>query len=150
MKTPSKNMTFFTRTEVSKQASVIHSSCYRLSQSMLRRSESEPAVIPIDKMNFLAAIDENTLTFIDRSQQIKQNDKEGYPVRITWKLHLAERRDNDDQHIPMDITYFDEDLNETQQQLTGEFYKALMLMDESYRDELIPTVKTEYIQLNAK
>lgn len=147
MKTPMKNMTFFTSHAVSKQASVIHSSCYKLSQSMLRRSETEPAVIPIDNMGYLAAINENTLTFIDRSKTVSINEKQGFPVKIVWKLHLAEGRDSDDQHIPMDISFFDENLNETQQQLTGEFYKALMLMDESYRDNLIPSVKTEYVPL---
>lgn len=139
MKTQNELQTFLLPGKVTEQSSVIHSSCYRLSLSMLRRAEQQPVAVPIDSLGCIALITETEIFFAKPRQQDEAVKNADARIKISWHLHLAEARDVNDQHIPMRIIFYDHGLEQLQQQLTGEFYKALMLMDESYRDNLIPS-----------
>lgn len=48
----------------------------------------------------------------------------------------------------MDIIFYGENRSDIQQQLTGEFYKALMLLDEKYKEKIIPTEAMKIIDLD--
>jgi len=148
MNNPESLHTYILPREVSRQDSVIHDSCYRMAQSMLRRSDTEPALVPINTMGYDALIYDSVISFADTGKRVSSSDTddtEAHPIIITWQLHLAEDRDPRKQHIPMRVILHDKNLEKTQQRLTGEFYKALMLMDESYRDGLIPSVSVTVI-----
>ena len=125
--------TFFLPEAISEQHSMVHASCYRLSLSMLRRAEHEPVPVLIDNLQYTALITDSNIYFADNSDM---------QIKISWHLHLAEARDVNEQHIPMKVMYYEHGLEQLQQKLTGEYYKALMLMDEKYRTELIPSGNT--------
>jgi hypothetical protein len=106
---------------------------------MLRRAEQEPVAIPIDSLGYTALLTDSLIYFAENAAAQTGEGEIAGTIKISWHLHIAEARDVNDQHIPMKIIFYDNGLQQLQQQLTNEFYKALMLMDESYRDNLIPS-----------
>ena len=126
----SQPQTFFLPKAISEQHSVIHASCYRLSLSVLRRAEHEPVPVLIEKLHYTALITDSNIYFADNSDM---------QIKISWHLHLAEARDVNEQHIPMKVVFYENGLDQLQQQLTGEYYKTLMLVDEKYQTDLIPS-----------
>jgi hypothetical protein len=133
---------------IDEKASVVHSSCYRLALSILRRASHEPVTVPIDAMGYTALIYENRILFADNSASINHAELSGYPVIMEWQFFIAEDRNYNDQHIPMRIRFHSDDLNDTQQQLTGEFYKAMMHIDQQFSEEPIPSASLDVISMN--
>ena len=133
---------------ISEKASVVHSSCYRLALSILRRASSQPVSVPIDAMGYTALIYENRILFSDNSSMISHADVSGHPVTMEWQFFIAEDRNHNDQHIPMQIRFHSDDLSDIQQQLTGEFYKAMMHIDQQFSEELIPSASLDVISIN--
>lgn len=138
MNISTETRTYFLPEKVAEQASVVHASCYRLSLSMLRRAEHEPVAVPVDNLHFTGLITDSEIHFADNSDM---------QIKISWHLHLTEARDVNDQHIPMKVIFYEQDLEQLQQRLTGEYYKALMLMDENYRDSLIPSGNSQIVPI---
>lgn len=134
---------FFLPAKALEKSTVIHSSCYRLSLSILRRAEHEPVAVPIENLHCTALITDSEIYFADNNRTLEADGVKGHPIMISWHLHLAEARDISEQHIPMKTIFYENNLEEFQQQLTGEFYKALMLMDQSYRDGPIPVIQNQ-------
>ena len=138
MSTPSYH--FYLPKIVSHTSSMVHSSCYKLSMGILNRAEKDLVVIPIEKLGMLAIIADNKIMFTEENTE---SGREAIPVKISWEFLVAEDRDANSQHLPMHTTFYDHGLEELQQRLTGEFYKALMLIDEKYRDTVIPAQEIE-------
>ncbi|MEJ2213556.1 MAG: hypothetical protein P8Y20_05710 [Gammaproteobacteria bacterium] len=130
-----RSYSFYTPQPLSSASSMVHSSCYKLSMSILNRAEEDLVVIPIEKLGMLAVISENKILF---AQQSSGSEQTVMPVKIGWKFLVAEDRDSNSQHLPMKTSFYSENLEELQQRLTGEFYKALMLADEKFRTTVIP------------
>lgn len=124
---------------LTEQASVIHASCYRLALSMLRRADHEPVPVPVNSLDYTALLTDEDVFFADNQATETRHGETGSLIRLSWHLHLAEARDITVQHIPMKVVYYHHEMEKLQQQMTGEFYKALMLMDKQYGDRLIPS-----------
>ena len=150
MKNTHDSNIFFLPQKALEKSNVIHSSCYRLSLSILRRAEHDPVAVPIEKLNCTALITDSEIFFADNNRTIESEGMKGHPVMISWHLHLAEARDISEQHIPMKTIFYEDNLEEFQQQLTGEFYKSLMLMDQSYRDGPIPVIENQIKSLDTQ
>jgi len=146
MKNNHEPIIFFLPKKALEKSTVIHASCYRLSLSIFRRAEHDPVAVPIESLHCTALLTDSEIFFADNQRTLESDGMKGHPVIISWHLHLAEARDMNEQHIPMKTIFYQEHLEEFQQQLTGEFYKALMLMDQSYRDGPIPT---QHIQIES-
>lgn len=145
MQSTETKQTFLLPKSISEQASIVHASCYRLSLSMLRRAEHEMVCVPIDSLNLKGLITDSAIFFADTHEADTEAGKINGKIKISWHLHLAEERDINEQHIPMKVIFYDNGLENLQQQITGEYYRALMLMDESYRNNLIPSGNIQII-----
>ena len=133
-----EKQTFLLPENISEQTSVIHASCYRLSLSLLRRSEQDIVSVPIENLNLIGLVTDSAIFFADASDRTAEQGEISGKIRISWHLHIAEQRDVNEQHIPMKVVFYDHNLENLQQKLTGEYFRALMLMDECYRDKPIP------------
>lgn len=129
------------------RSSMVHSSCYRLSLSILRRATNDPVCIPIDSLNMEAIITENKIWFAENQPTMKRHDETGKKILICWEFYVAEARNSNDQHIPMKIIFYQPGLEELQNKLTGDFYKALMLVDQQHSETPIPAEDIRFIDL---
>ena len=134
---------------IDEKTSVVHSSCYRLASSILSRAQNAPVAVSIDNMNYTALIYENKILFADNSAMINRAEASGHPVTMEWQFFIAEAPDLNEQHIPMRIAFHDNDLHDVQQQLTGEFYKSMMQIDQQYSHEIVPSAALDVISLNS-
>jgi hypothetical protein len=134
---------------IDEKSSVVHSSCYRLALSILHRASDEPVTVPIDSMGYTALIYENRILFSDNSSQINHDKVSGHMVTMEWQFFIAEDRNLNDQHIPMQIRFHSNNLIDVQQQLTGEFYKAMMHVDQQFSGEVIPSAALDLIAIDS-
>jgi len=142
---------FFIPSERKQIHSVIHSSCVRLAKSLLgKRPDNKHALIPITAMGYIAILGESRILFANLKDEIDMNGQHGLLVSLAWQPHIAEHEDLSIQHIPMNLTYYGHpaNLKNLQQQLTGEFYKALMLIDKKYEGMPLPSTDIELIDLS--
>lgn len=147
--TQTQETVYFITPVIESHASMVHSSCYRLALSMLRRADKEPAVVHIESMNYTALIFENSIYFVNESNTMTHNGESGHPVCIEWQFLLAEARNTNDQHIPMESRFYTTNLAAVQQKLTVEFYNAMMHADELHQDGVIPTQEVNLVSLTA-
>ena len=149
MASDTNKRTFYLPPVVKNRHTVVHSSCVRLSQNLLQRSSSKSLLVPIEAMHMLAILDRNKLYFADLQARHSHANQLGDIIILSWTPHLAEAPDINNQHIPMELTCHSTpiaaktDLNKMQQQLTGEFYKALMLLDKQFSGQKIPVAPFE-------
>jgi len=148
MKSTDKQQFLFLPPEFSKESAVIHVSCYKLALIVLNRSTFPHIIVPIEKLGYLAVIEPNAIWFTHNLSQTIHDHQTGRMINLSWHPHIAESRNELDQHIPMDIIFYGENRSDIQQQLTGEFYKALMLLDEKYKEKIIPTEAMKIIDLD--
>lgn len=142
---------FFIPPESSRATSVIHSSCLRLAKSILGKSrDGDTALVPIEALDYIAIIAGTHIYFAGLADEQDSDGRRGLTVSMCWQPHLPEDEDINIQHIPMDLVYFSpaESLPNLQQQLTGEFYKALMLIDKQYAGQKLPASVIEMIKVS--
>jgi len=138
--------TFFLPEAVKSRQGVIHSSCVRLSQYLLERSHGQSLLVPIEAMNYLAILQKDKLYFVDLNSHEQTENARGSQIVLSWQPHSPEEMDFNTQHLPVELTCYsnpiaetDKNLEQIQQQLTGEFYKALMLLDSKFSGQKIPS-----------
>ena len=103
----------------------------------------------IDSMKYKALIFENRICFVNEANTMTHNGQAGHPVCIEWQFLLAEARNTNDQHIPMESRFFTTNLAAVQQKLTVEFYNAMMRADELHQDGVIPTPAVQLLSLTS-
>jgi hypothetical protein len=149
MTVATQQLAFIIPPAVDEKSSMVHSSCYRLALNILSRAEQEPVAIIIEKMHYTALIYEEKICFADNSRTILHSGKKAHPVTMEWRFLIAEDRNSNEQHIPMMLRFHENNLSQVQQELTGEFYKAMMDTDERFSHEIIPSQKLDVISLSS-
>ncbi len=147
MASSSNKLVFFLPREKKRISTLIHSSCMRLAKNLLNKSRNGIVLVPIEAMDFVAVIKGSRLYFAESDKQ-SQTGQLGMPIQLGWIPHLPENEVLSIQHLPMDLVLFSEqqDLHEMQQKLTGEFYRAMMLLDEKYAGQFLPVSEVEMVE----
>jgi hypothetical protein len=100
-------------------------------------------------MQYLAIIEMHDIWFVDSQAYAVKKKVGGRMITVSWHTRDENERESLDQHLPMKVIYYDQDMSEIQQRLRGEFFKAMQLMDQRYRDEAIPTEGADIIRLKS-
>lgn len=130
--------TFFLPNQHSCYKTTMRSETYNLAHTLLNRSQSEHVFVPIRNLQYLAIVEKNDIYFVD-SQAYAVNDNEGgRMITISWHTSPAQQRESLEQHLPMEVIFYDQDMKDIQSRMCQEFYQAMQLMDQRYRDESIP------------
>ena len=150
MASESKKLFFFIPREKSRQPTVIHRSCMRLARNLLSKSRNGMVTVPIEALEFIAVIKDDRLYFAETEKR-NNTGRLGLQVCIGWEPHLPENEDTAIQHLPMDLVLYKEgqELNELQQKLTGELYRAMMLLDQQYSGQFLPSVDIEIARIES-
>lgn len=146
---PNDQLTLFLPTEVARQSSTIPADMFNLAHTLLNRTESKYVFIPIRSMQYLAVIEMHDIWFVDSQAYAVKKHVGGRMITVSWHTRDEADRESLDQHIPMDIVFYDQDMTEIQLRLRGEFYKAMQLMDERYRNASIPAEGARIIPLKS-
>lgn len=125
---------FFTPDVFSRQESKLVAKAYNLAHILLNRSDLDHVFVPIRSMQYLAIIEKDTFWFVDSLAYAVSGDEGGRLIRISW--HLSNERDALTQHMDCEVVFYGDDMSATQTRLVGEFYKAMLLLDQRHRDSL--------------
>lgn len=139
--------TFFLPRQFSGQSSTIASTTYNLAHTLLNRTDSDHIFVPIRSLQYLVVIDGNDFWFVDSQAYAVNENEGGRMITISWHTEAELYRDSLEQNIPMKIIFYDQDMQAVQLRLTGEFYQAMQLMDQRYRDQQIPAEGARIIEL---
>jgi len=128
---------FFTPDEFSCQKTQLLSITYNLAHTLLNRSEASHLFIPIRSLQYLAIIEKNIFWFVDSMAYAVRGAEGGRLIRVSWKpiIHAQQR---DDLTLPMEcrVIFYGDDMQEIQNRLNSEFYRAMLLIDQRHRDRL--------------
>jgi len=130
--------TFFLPNRFSEKHSTLPSTHYNLAHTLLNRTKSEYIFIPIRSMQYLAIIDGNDFWFVDSQAYAVSNEEGGRMITVSWHPDPGLEKESLDQHHPMKVVFYERDMSDIQIRLCGEFYQAMQLVDQRYRDEQIP------------
>lgn len=128
---------FFTPDEFSSHQSKLLAAIYNLAHVLLHRSKSDHLFIPIRSLQYLAIIEKNTFWFVDSLAYAVRGDEGGRLIRVSWQpLIVAAERDDLTQPMDCNVVYYGEDMSEINKRLNGEFYQAMLQIDQRHRDSL--------------
>lgn len=112
---------------------------YNLAHILLNRSEYPHVFIPIRSMQYLAIVEQDVFWFVDSLAYATRGNEGGRLITVSWHpLLTAGERDSLSQHMDCHVIYYEQDMHEVQTRLLGEFYQAMHLIDQRYRDQHIP------------
>jgi len=130
--------TFFTPDEFFCQKTRLLSKTYNLAHVLLKRSQLNHLFIPVRSMQYLAIIEKNAFWFVDSLAYAVRGDEGGRLIRVSWHpLINANQREGLIQHMDCRVIFYGEGLQDIQNRLNSEFYKAMLLIDQRYRDSMI-------------
>jgi len=139
---------FFTPDEFSSHESRLMSTTYNLAHVLLNRSQSEHLFIPIRSLQYLAIIEKEAFWFVDSQAYAVRGDEGGRLIRVSWHpLIDAHDRDGLTQHMDCRVVFYGGDMSDIQTRLTGEFYQAMVQVDQRHRDSLPGNFKANILPL---
>lgn len=140
--------TFFLPDEVSRQSISIPADLYNISHTMLKRSENDCVFVPIRSLQYLGVITADEIVFVDSMAYAVQDGHGGRVIKLSWQFHHGSARDSLGAPIECDVVYYHADGPEIQLRLVGELRQALRLMDERYREHVMPKQGARILKLD--
>ena len=142
---------FFTPDEFSCQESRLLSNIYNLAHVLLNRSKSDHLFVPIRTLQYLAVIEKEAFWFVDSQAYAVRGDEGGRLIRVSWHPIIdSSQRDGLTQHMDCKVVFYGGDMSEIQTRLNGEFYQAMLLMDQRHRDTLVSDCSINILPLRIK
>jgi len=140
--------TFFTPDAFFCQKTKLVSSVYNLAHVLLNRSQSSHVFIPIRSMQYLAIIEKNAFWFVDSLAYAVRGDEGGRLIRVSWHPVInASQRVGLNQDMDCHVIFYGEDMSEIQNRLNGEFYKAMLDIDQRQRSSIVADSKVSILPL---
>ncbi len=122
---------------------------YNLTQVLLKRSQSDHVFIPIRNLQYLAIIERDVIWFVDSQAYATRGDEGGRLVTISWQPVIPDgQREGLTQPLDNRVIFYQQDMSEIQSRLCGEFFQAMQLLDQRYRDKHIPASGARILPLS--
>ena len=130
--------TFFLPKEVERKAWLVPAEIYNLYHSLQARDHDGHVFVPIRTLQFMAILDKNEIVFVDSQSYAVANNEGGRIILIAWKLPISHDRDSLEEPMQSEVVFYDKKDDDLQLRLVSEFREAMQLMDQRYRDEVMP------------
>ncbi len=139
---------FFTPDEFFCEQTRLLSQTYNLAHTLLKRSHSSHLFIPIRSLQYLAIIEMNAFWFVDSLAYATRGDEGGRLIRISWHpLIKAHQRESLTQNMDCRAIFYGGDMSDIQKRLNGEFYQAMLQLDQRHRDTVNTDCKVSILPL---
>lgn len=139
---------FFTPDEFCCLQEPLLSSTYNLAHLLLNRCQAEHLFVPVRSMQYLAIVEANTFWFVDSLAYAVRRNEGGRMITVSWHPVNTAKRESMEQHIDCRVMYYDRDMSDVQNRLRREFYQAMLLLDQRYRDRYIPAEGARILQFS--
>ena len=130
--------TFFLPKEVERKAWLVPAEIYNLYHSLQVRDHDGHVFVPIRTLQFMAILDKNEIVFVDSQAYAVANNEGGRIILIAWKFPISHDRDSLEEPMQSEVVFYDKKDDDLQLRLVSEFREAMELMDQRYRDEIMP------------
>ena len=121
---------------------------YNLAHVLLNRSPSDFVFVPIRSMQYLAIIEKDAFWFVDSLAYATRGDEGGRLITVSWHpLLSAGDRSSLSQHMECRVIFYGGDRSEVQQRLRGEFFQAMQLLDQRYRETIVSDSEVSILPL---
>ncbi|MEA1889757.1 MAG: hypothetical protein U9N50_08270 [Pseudomonadota bacterium] len=132
-------VTFFLPGEYERKDWSVPADIYNLYRLLLNKSTAGSVFVPIRSMQFLAALDQHEIIFVDSLAYAVSDNQGGRVILISWKFPTHPERESLTEAVPGEVVYYARKSDTVQLRLATEFKQAMELMDSRYRDQTIPT-----------
>lgn len=139
--------TFFLPHEISRESASIPADLYNVTHTILRRSDNDCVFVPIRSLQYLGIITASEIVFVDSMAYTVQDGHGGRLIKLSWQFHHRVARDSLDAPMQCDVVHYHADAGEIELRLVGEFRQALQLMDERYREHIMPQEGARILKL---
>lgn len=141
---------FFIPDQFSCQQERLPSQTYNLAHILFNRCQSDHLFVPIRSMQYLAIIEQNAFWFVDSMAYAVQDSEGGRLITVSWHPILSpSNREGLDQHMDCRINFYRSDMSDIHRRLRGEFFQAMQLMDNRFRDTIRADSKIAILPLRS-
>jgi hypothetical protein len=130
--------TFFRPDEVGRESTSVPSDIYNITHTMLSRSENDCVFVPIRSLQYLAVLTADEIVFVDSMAYVVNEGHGGRIIMIAWQFNHGHERDSLESPMACDVVYYHVKSYQVQQRLVVDFLAAIKLMDERYREHMMP------------
>jgi hypothetical protein len=135
---PHTPQTFILPDQFAQKTSTIRADAYNLAHTLLKRTDSHYVFVPIRSMLYLAIIEAHDIWFVDSQAYAVKDNEGGRLITVSWHDDPAIARSALNENMALRVVYYQQDRSDIQGRLNQEFYQAMLLMDQRYRDQQIP------------
>ena len=145
--TESVTDTFFLPEEVERKAFTLPADIYNLAHTLLARSEFDCVFVPIRSLQYLGVITDSEIIFVDSQAYAFHQEQGGRLIMLAWKFLHTGTRDSLQEPVDCCMHAYHPDSREIQLRLVADFRKALLLLDQRYRDRALPADGARILKL---
>ncbi len=140
--------TFFRPAEVRREPCSLPADLFNRYRRLLNRAKRDCVFVPIRVMQFLAVIDREEVIFVDSQGGYQVVDGEGgRSILLSWRFPHASTRDSLSAPVTCEVAHYREGLDDLQRRLIGEFTKALIALEQKWRESEAPLERARIIPL---
>lgn len=140
--------TFFRPTEVRRAPCSLPADVFNRCRRLLNRAKRDCVFVPIRTMQFLAVIDQEEVIFIDSQGGYQVVDGAGGRcILLSWRFPHAGTRDSLSAPVTCELIHYRDGLDDLQHRLVGEFTRALIALDQKWRESESPLERARIIPL---
>ena len=119
------------------EATTLPAEYYNLCRLFLHHSGGEEAVVPIGSMQYQAVIADTEIIFVDWSGRyaVDEDGNGGRLIRIAWQTTHTAERDALHTPVPIEVVFYNKNLDNLHRRLHGEFHQALSKQEKKYLEQ---------------
>lgn len=126
--------TFFRPDEVARERFSIPAALYNRCRLILSRCRYEHVFVPVRSMQVQSVIDEDEVIFVDTQAHAVREGHGGRLIMLAWLFRHDQGRGDLNEPASIELVYYRDNARELHSRLVGEFGKALVLMEQRFRE----------------
>lgn len=147
---PHDTQSFFTPEAHHSNSGQMLAPCYNLAHTLLNRSGADHLFIPIRTLQYLAIVEPNIIWFVDSMAYAVQDGEGGRMITLSWKPDIRpSQRESLEQPVPCTVTHYGGDHSATQTRLRSDFFQAMELLDQRYRENIPASSRPKILPFTA-
>lgn len=139
--------TFFLPREVNRIDWTTPAEIYNLYRSLFIRNKNTPVFVPIRSMQFMAVLDRQEILFVDSQSYAVSGNTGGRMILLAWQYFNTAQRISLDEPVACEVVSYEMENSELQIRLVPEFLRAMVLIDERYRERMPEQKGVNIVQL---
>jgi len=138
---------FFRPPEIEREDGVLTGDIYNICHTLLSRSPQDCVFVPMRDMQYMAILDKHEIIFVDSLVYQMVGNQGGRIITTAWQFPTHKDRESLSEPQTCSYVYYHPLAKENHLRLHGSFRQAILLLDERYRESILPSHQAKILPI---